>query len=418
MSSYLVIKNNTQYKSYTIKSTHTRSSYIKVGSYGYLDLTTNTQTGINLKVKKYNTTFRPVETYTTTAVRSSEYTKTTGYSGTSSKESTSGYSGKLSRESTSSYSGSKQVATAPAKTVTSRLYGTQQQTLTRDFTHTSVSTVKQAEYFEVMAANSTSKRYQRSVSSTERSMYTYTAGGSTARYSLGASVTNSSSGIVATNTLKSRLSVALWGSTTYFNNTTSGTWSHTSPPNGVTQTITLTVRSDAYATVQTNKGLRYNQICNTWWVCKTTASPVYYNRTGTRYRLGTMYTQVDARQTFPAIGGVTSSATVGTFTKTVLTTTIGAATTQALSTHNAIVMTNNYTATATSSLSLIGATPLTRSSAYDVTSSAIGNLSSITTLTRTSYYNSTSTNVGNLSYTTALTTTSQRASQYNTTTEI
>ena len=98
MSSYIVIKNGTQNKSYNIKSTYTGDSYIKVGTYGYLNLTTATTTGLNLKIKQNNKTYRIVNTYTTTSSSSSQYTYTSGYSGYTSSVRTTG-----SGYSTSSY---------------------------------------------------------------------------------------------------------------------------------------------------------------------------------------------------------------------------------------------------------------------------------------------------------------------------
>lgn len=80
MASYLVVKDNNETKSYKCKSTYNSVPYLKVDT-GFLDLTTETTTGLQLKVKINNSTYRPVCSQTTTSSRSSEYTETTGYSG-------------------------------------------------------------------------------------------------------------------------------------------------------------------------------------------------------------------------------------------------------------------------------------------------------------------------------------------------
>ena len=81
MSTYLVVKNGNTTKSYECKTSHSSAPYLKVNTSNYLDLTTNTTTGVQLKVKANGTTYRPLQTTTTISSRSSEYTETTGYSG-------------------------------------------------------------------------------------------------------------------------------------------------------------------------------------------------------------------------------------------------------------------------------------------------------------------------------------------------
>lgn len=93
MSTYLAIRGNNTSRSYECKTTHTGTPYLKVNSNAYLDLTTNTINGIQIKIKQNGSVYRPLQSTTTTATRSSEYTETTGYSGISSRTSTSGYSG-------------------------------------------------------------------------------------------------------------------------------------------------------------------------------------------------------------------------------------------------------------------------------------------------------------------------------------
>lgn len=74
---YLVVSNN---KSYQCKSTHSSTPYIKVSN-SYLDLASTTTKGTQIKFNINNKTYRPKQTYTTTASKSSQYNTTTGYIG-------------------------------------------------------------------------------------------------------------------------------------------------------------------------------------------------------------------------------------------------------------------------------------------------------------------------------------------------
>lgn len=105
MATYLIVDNTLSYK---CKSTHNSTPYVKVSN-SYLDLTTETKTGKQLQVEHNGVTYIPIQTQTTTASRSSEYTETTGYTGVSSRSSTSGYTGVSSRKSTSGYTGVTQI---------------------------------------------------------------------------------------------------------------------------------------------------------------------------------------------------------------------------------------------------------------------------------------------------------------------
>lgn len=94
---YLVVKNGNDTRSYECKTTHTGTPYMRVSS-GYLDLTTETLSGLKVKVKNSTDTYRAKWLHDTPS------TQTTGYSGVSSSESsytqTTGYSGISSRKST------------------------------------------------------------------------------------------------------------------------------------------------------------------------------------------------------------------------------------------------------------------------------------------------------------------------------
>lgn len=86
MSNKVCIAANGITKSYECKTTHNSSPYIKVNG-EYLDLTTNTTSGLQLKVKYNNQTYRPLQTYTSTYSSSYKRILTTGYSGVSSSSS-------------------------------------------------------------------------------------------------------------------------------------------------------------------------------------------------------------------------------------------------------------------------------------------------------------------------------------------
>ena len=94
---------------YNLKTTHTGSPYLVVNKSKYLDLTTKSTLGTCLVVKSGSLTYRPLQIQTSTSSQSTESISTVGYTGYSSRVSnytvTTGYSGSLSRGSTSGYSG-------------------------------------------------------------------------------------------------------------------------------------------------------------------------------------------------------------------------------------------------------------------------------------------------------------------------
>lgn len=77
------ISANSLTKKYECKTTHSATPFLKVDTQ-YLDLTTKTTSGLNIKVKHNNMTYRPLQTATSTSSRSSQYISTSGYSGISS----------------------------------------------------------------------------------------------------------------------------------------------------------------------------------------------------------------------------------------------------------------------------------------------------------------------------------------------
>lgn len=92
MASYLVVKNNNNTMSAPIQTTYTGKPYLKVSN-GYVDLTTDTMSGVQNKVKLSTTNQSNVNTVFTSTYYSgysnveTEVTVTTGYSGVSSSKS-------------------------------------------------------------------------------------------------------------------------------------------------------------------------------------------------------------------------------------------------------------------------------------------------------------------------------------------
>lgn len=135
MANYFRIKNEGHEKIYEYKTTHTGRPYLPVNKTGFLDLTTKTTTGIQIKVKQNNQIYRPLQSATTSTSSSKEYTSTqyftTGYSGRTSSNNTTAtgyrstsYTYRGTRTTATSYSGSSCVQwrnqAHPTETVTER----------------------------------------------------------------------------------------------------------------------------------------------------------------------------------------------------------------------------------------------------------------------------------------------------------
>ena len=60
----LVIKNSTSTKSYPIKTSYNSTPHLHISN-GYLDLTTATQTGLQLKVKEDDVNYRVLQSTST-----------------------------------------------------------------------------------------------------------------------------------------------------------------------------------------------------------------------------------------------------------------------------------------------------------------------------------------------------------------
>ncbi len=83
MPTYLVLNKDGTTKSYKCKETHTGQPYLKVSN-SYLDLTTNTTTGLRLEVTKSGQTYIPVQTVTTTVNTTTHVRSSYGIEGKSS----------------------------------------------------------------------------------------------------------------------------------------------------------------------------------------------------------------------------------------------------------------------------------------------------------------------------------------------
>ena len=79
------ISANSLTKKYECKTTHSATPFLKVNSSQYLDLTTNSTSGLQVKIKYNNAMYRPLQITST----SKQITVTTGYSGVSSTTSSS-----------------------------------------------------------------------------------------------------------------------------------------------------------------------------------------------------------------------------------------------------------------------------------------------------------------------------------------
>jgi hypothetical protein len=121
---YLVVKNGNDTRSYSCKTTHDGTPFMRVSS-GYLDLTTQTLNGLKVKVKNGNSTYRAKWLHTTQGTNYSTETETTGYSGYSSVQNyrykASGY--RRTTNSYSTYSGYKSTKSNSSSTSSSTVYG-------------------------------------------------------------------------------------------------------------------------------------------------------------------------------------------------------------------------------------------------------------------------------------------------------
>lgn len=122
---YLVVKNANETKSYSCKTTHTGTPFIRVSVNNYLDMTVNTTTGLQLKGKYNGQTYRARWMYSIESVETLSETVTTGYDGYSSLQAwrykASGY--RSTTKGLSTYSGYKSTSSNSSSTSSSTEYG-------------------------------------------------------------------------------------------------------------------------------------------------------------------------------------------------------------------------------------------------------------------------------------------------------
>lgn len=109
MNSY-IIRNNNSSTFYEFKTTNEKNQYMKVNQNNYLDLTTSTITGLNVRFRIGGGTYsRPIKTRVTTLTSSTSVSgrKTTGYSGVTSsyKTTATGYRSSSKYKTLYTYSG-------------------------------------------------------------------------------------------------------------------------------------------------------------------------------------------------------------------------------------------------------------------------------------------------------------------------
>lgn len=360
------ISANSLTKKYECKTTHSATPFLKVDTQ-YLDLTTKTTSGLNIKVKHNNMTYRPLQTATSTSNRSSQYISTSGYSGISSRSSqytsTSGYTGKRTS--------SKQI------TQTTGYSGTSKRNSTSGYSGRSS---RSSQYTSTSAYQITSYTYTLKTNSSS------TAALSTVMSYLSKAIATKTGTSSTTKTMS--YSYQLYG---YRNSTSTQSVTNAPIEVGTISNLTMTLTKNG-STLNISSTQAY---VNCWYTCsvnfKTPIAIMRYSRA------------------YPSSNFLSKLASEFKLTYN----NQGAALTKTAS------RTSAYTTSATAIGNLTSTTALTRTSAYKTSSTAVGNMSSTTALTKTASAStivnasSTTTNAVLLS-TTVLTRTASRSSAYNT----
>ena len=403
---------------YNLKLTHSGSPYLVVNKSKYLDLTTKSTLGTCLIIKSGTKTYRPMQITTTSSSSSmptistygytgyssrvSNYTITTGYSGSLSRVSTSGYSGVTSRGSTSGYAGSLSRASTSGYAgslsrqsvsgYSGRTTGTGSHSSQAAGSRWTNSTYQLR--LKNPGASSTSFQYTLYSSSTKTGTTDATRGGAW-------TITFSGTTFQAHTAVGSQIGSST-NSTGHISYTKAGisarTTSYAWAPYKNTQGFDLTNHT-GYIKIATKALGAISRVMNTQFVT--------YCNPGATY-------SVSASNT---ISGYASGTAVGAMLSTTALTRVShywasSGAIGALSSTTALTKVSYYWASSGAVGALSSTTALTRASNYNVTSGAAGNLSSTTALTQVSYYNVTSGAVGNLSSTTALTASATRQSNY------
>ena len=384
MSNKVCIAANGITKSYECKTTHNSSPYVKVNGQ-YLDLTTNTTSGLQLKVKYNDKIYRPVQTYTTLAGGNGIKTEITGYSGVSTRSSayteTVGYNGSLSKTSqytaTTKWSGYK-------PTIVSSTFSTNN-TYPTGYSSSTLSNGVISVYNNTMGSIT--------ISTIE---YLYNSLITTSNYR--ATLSSQSSSIVGTTaSAGTNTNLGYYNSLTLTVTSRNNTLRNFSPSSVTFRSTTVGAIITAYAG---------NTLATFRVSCAT-------NSLLLSFPPGTIGTQmVKNLQTFHGANfylRVLSVASARTVRQT-RTSYISSSGTNIYSSVGYYYSSSHYTVTST------------KQSNYSTSSTAIGNMSSTTAITgtnsRASSYNVTSTNSINISNVTTLTQTVSYNSQYTTTTEI
>lgn len=384
MGNKLYISANNNSKMYECKTTHTGNPYLRVKD-GYLDLTTKTTSNLKIKVKYNNQTYRPLQTSTSISSTSAEfiqtlgysgysskasnYTSTTGYSGSLSKVSTSGYSGISSRKSTSGYSGRSTYTANRISSYGYTGYTTSSQSGNSLYTLIDYATAVLKAVYPKKSAKTISYKMSKSSYSSKTSNKTHNA---TMKVSWKGS-----------NNL---LSYATWSATTTAGNVTKS-FPKMSVSGGAWAGYTFNVSVRGY--YSTAKVSNVNDSMLNWWSKGFNLLTYTYTHTG---RAKTSTTSKSGK-------GAASSTAVGALKSTTLLT------------RNSAYNTSSYRTSAAVG-ALLSTTALTRASNYNATSAAVGNLSSATALTRASWYGTTSGAVGAMASTAALTLSGTKQSNY------
>lgn len=419
------ISANSLTKKYECKTTHTATPFLKIHNSQYLDLTTNSTSGLQIKVEYNNKAYRPLQTATSTNSRSSQYSSTTAYSGLSSRVSTSGYSGKstytTTRGSTSGYTGRRTTTTVSSYQTIYKITG--RHTFSGSYTTSksiASSTYTQAYGFQRANdygnASVTATRKTGTVRGYSYSLSCYTFTSKSKGWPGSDDTWTAYLGLASSSTTKYTQWYYKSANTSSITATLSAGYANKYWKNASTTVISTSATNRTYpmtysVTVTTN-----------YMSLKAYRSQIYSYASGYLSKRALATTTLTTVSTYQSGSSIFyfNTATAGAFSSSLYThMSYTKSTTIWLTSSRS---TTKYSSSSTTNAQLLSTTVLTRTSGYNTnstkTSSAVGNLVSTTALTKTSAYATSSTAAGNMSNTSALIKTLSRSSQYNITTEI
>ena len=401
---YLVVSNN---KSYQCKSTHSSTPYIKVSN-SYLDLASTTTKGTQIKFNINNKTYRPKQTYTTTASKSSQYNTTIGYIGvksssynTTTSRTTGGY--KLNTydhtvytDTTYTYTNTFTAGKGRYETYTLK-YITDY-TSNKTWTSSSIGYEHTDNYTESVAGNTTTKAYSYSQNVSELSYLS--------KINNSCIILSSYSSYSTTNTLLSTLDAMRANiyrfigesyitypatSTRDYDVSMSIAWNNRIT---ISSADTIETNTTAWFTVQ---GIVISNINSKTYIrsryCIMATHQQTYTTSGYYYTTGNYNNNGQGKVLF----STTQTTETGIYSKSSLTT--------SFTTNSVSVSTDVWVEKTTASKYSWNGIPATT-------------VSTETNTTKTQNYTTTSNNINSMSSTTALTRTSSRQSNYNTNTEL